>query len=178
MLELTTILPFLKLYHFQIDFLHLIDHDLITAKSNLSWSLFNWPFYVHIFTSFHFLLSGRVAINTEQGSEALTVHGNIQLSGQVMQPSDVRIKRVLKEVDPKEQLENVKKIKIVQYKYRPEFLSQLPQEERLDTIQDFLIKLGIKPLMDLLELGIFSLYHVIVRSIKIMNRADKNWAHF
>ena len=92
-----------------------------------------------------------------------------------MQPSDVRIKRVLREVDPKEQLENVKKIKIVQYKYRPEFLSQLPQEERLDTIQDFLIKLGIKPLMDLLELGIFSLYHVIVR---IMNRADKNWAHF
>ena len=95
-----------------------------------------------------------------------------------MQPSDVRIKRVLREVDPKEQLENVKKIKIVQYKYRPEFLSQLPQEERLDTIQDFLIKLGIKPLMDLLELGIFSLYHVIVRPIKIMNRADKNWAHF
>ena len=79
---------------------------------------------------FSFLLSGRVAINTEQGSEALTVHGNIQLSGQVMQPSDVRIKRVLREVDPKEQLENVKKIKIVQYKYRPEFLSQLPQEER------------------------------------------------
>ena len=47
-----------------------------------------------------------------------------------MQPSDLRIKRVLKEVDPKEQLENVKKIKIVQYKYRPEFVSQLPQEER------------------------------------------------
>lgn len=73
---------------------------------------------------------GRVAVNTEQGSEALTVHGNIQLSGQVMQPSDARIKRVLKEVDPKEQLENVKKIKIVQYKYRPEFVSQLPLEER------------------------------------------------
>ena len=83
--------------------------------------------YIHFFS---FLLSGRVAINTEQGSEALTVHGNIQLSGQVMQPSDVRIKRVLREVDPKEQLENVKKIKIVQYKYRPEFLSQLPHEER------------------------------------------------
>ena len=76
------------------------------------------------------LITGRVAVNTEQGSEALTVHGNIQLSGQVMQPSDLRIKRVLKEVDPKEQLENVKKIKIVQYKYRPEFVSQLPQEER------------------------------------------------
>ena len=48
----------------------------------------------------------------------------------------------------------------------------------LDTVQDFLIKLGIKPRMHLLEIGIFSLYHVIVRPTKIMNRADKNWAHF
>ena len=32
-------------------------------------------------------------------------------------------------------------------------------------------------LMHLLE-SIFSLNHVIVRPIKIMNRADKNWAHF
>ena len=28
------------------------------------------------------------------------------------------------------------------------------------------------------EISIFSLYHVIVRVTKIMNRADKNWAHF
>ena len=41
-----------------------------------------------------------------------------------------------------------------------------------------LIKLGIKPPMHLLEIGIFSLYHVIVRTTKIMNRADKNWASF
>ena len=50
--------------------------------------------------------------------------------------------------------------------------------EIIDTIQDFLIKLGIKPRMHLLEIGIFSLYHVIVRPTKIMNRAYKNWAHF
>ena len=49
---------------------------------------------------------------------------------------------------------------------------------RIDTVQDFLIQLGIKPRMHLLEMGIFSLYHVIVRLTKIMNRADKNWAHF
>ena len=48
----------------------------------------------------------------------------------------------------------------------------------LDTVQDFLIKLGIKPRMHLLEIGIFSLCHVIIRPTKIMNRADKNWAHF
>ena len=47
----------------------------------------------------------------------------------------------------------------------------------LDTVQDFLIKLGIKPRMHLLEIDIFSLDHVIVRPIKIMNSVDKNWAH-
>ena len=42
----------------------------------------------------------------------------------------------------------------------------------VETVQDFLIKLGIKPPMHLLEI-----YHVIVRPTKIMKRADKNWAH-
>ena len=31
------------------------------------------------------------------------------------------------------------------------------------TVQDFLIKLGIKPIMYLVEIVIFSLYHVIIR---------------
>ena len=48
----------------------------------------------------------------------------------------------------------------------------------VETVQDFLIKLGIKPLMHLLEINTFSLNNVIVRLTKIMNRADKNWAHF
>ena len=73
---------------------------------------------------------GRVAINTDQGCEALTVNGNIQISGQIMQPSDARIKTVIREVDPREQLKNVNKIKIVQYKYRPEFLNQLPEKDK------------------------------------------------
>ena len=38
--------------------------------------------------------------------------------------------------------------------------------------------MGIKPLTHLLEIGVFSLNNVIVRLTKIMNRADKNWAHF
>ena len=33
--------------------------------------------------------------------------------------------------------------------------------QALDTVQDFLIKLGIKPHMHLLEIGIFLLHHVI-----------------
>ena len=46
-----------------------------------------------------------------------------------------------------------------------------------ETFQDFLIKLDIKPLMHLWEISIFSL-NVIVRLTKMMNRANKNWAHF
>ena len=38
-----------------------------------------------------------------------------------------------------------------------------PQGSRLDTVTDFLIKLGIKPCMHLLEIGIFSLNDVIAR---------------
>ena len=48
----------------------------------------------------------------------------------------------------------------------------------LDTVKDFLIKLGIEPRMHLWEISILSLNNVIVRPTKIMNRADKNWAHF
>ena len=44
---------------------------------------------------------------------------------------------------------------------------------KLDTFQDFLIKLDIKPLIHLLEISIFSLNNVILRLTKIMNRADK-----
>ena len=47
----------------------------------------------------------------------------------------------------------------------------------LESFQDFLIKLEIKPRMHLVEMNI-SLDNVTVRPTKIMNRADKNWAHF
>ena len=48
----------------------------------------------------------------------------------------------------------------------------------LETVQDFLIKLGIKPLMHLLEKSTFTIDNVIVRLTKIMNRANKKLAHF
>ena len=44
----------------------------------------------------------------------------------------------------------------------------------LGSVQDFMIKLDIKPLMHLLEMSTFSLNNGIVRLTKIMNRADKN----
>ena len=60
----------------------------------------------------------------------------------------------------------------------PQFTDSLQFSCNLDTVQDFSIKLGIKPLMHLLEISTFSLNNVIVRLTKIMNIADKNWALF
>ena len=39
----------------------------------------------------------------------------------------------------------------------------------VESVQDFLIKLDMKPCMHLVEISIFSLNHVIVRLTKIMN---------
>ena len=44
----------------------------------------------------------------------------------------------------------------------------------LETFQDFLIKLDIKPLMHLLKISIFSLNNDIVRLTKIMNNLFKD----
>ena len=52
------------------------------------------------------------------------------------------------------------------------------RDVRLESVQDFFIKLDMKPCMHLVEMSIFSLNRVIVRLTKIMNRADKNWAQF
>ena len=46
--------------------------------------------------------------------------------------------------------------------------------EQVETIQDFLIKLDIKPLIYLLEISIFSLNNDLVRLSKIMNTLVKD----
>jgi hypothetical protein len=43
---------------------------------------------------------------------------------------------------------------------------------QLDTVQDFLIKLGIKLCLHVLKISILSLNHVIVRPTKIMNKLN------
>ena len=48
----------------------------------------------------------------------------------------------------------------------------------LDTVQYFLIKLGIKPRMHLWKISILLLNNVIFIPRKIINKADKSWAHF
>ena len=45
-----------------------------------------------------FSLQGRVGINTDRPDEPLTIHGNIKLTGHIIQPSDVRVKTDIHEV--------------------------------------------------------------------------------
>ena len=48
----------------------------------------------------------------------------------------------------------------------------------IESVQEFLIKLDMKPYVHLVEISTFSLNLVIVRPTIIMNRANKNWAQF
>ena len=41
---------------------------------------------------------GRVGVNTDHPDEAVTVHGNVKLTGHVLQTSDKRVKEDFKEV--------------------------------------------------------------------------------
>ena len=48
----------------------------------------------------------------------------------------------------------------------------------LESVQDCLIKLDMRPCLHLVEISILLLNLFIVRLTKIMKRADKNWALF
>ncbi|XP_052800513.1 myelin regulatory factor-like isoform X2 [Mya arenaria] len=78
---------------------------------------------------------GNVGINTDRPDEALTVHGNIKLTGQIFQTSDIRAKQDLVEVDSKEQLKKVSGIKLYNYKYSADYADHvgLPEDKRKDT---------------------------------------------
>ncbi|XP_025191683.1 myelin regulatory factor-like protein isoform X1 [Melanaphis sacchari] len=67
--------------------------------------------------------AGKVGINTDRPDEALVVHGNVKLTGHIIQPSDIRIKQHIQKCDTSEQLRNVQKINVVHFSYKPEFSS-------------------------------------------------------
>lgn len=54
-----------------------------------------------------------MGINTDRPDEALVVHGNLKLTGHIVQPSDLRAKQNIKECDTSEQLEIVKNLRLV-----------------------------------------------------------------
>eukprot|EP00105_Crassostrea_gigas_P037206 XP_019921354.1 PREDICTED: myelin regulatory factor isoform X2 [Crassostrea gigas] len=78
---------------------------------------------------------GRVGVNTEHPEEALTVHGNMRLTGHLLQPSDLRAKENLKELDSKEQLKKVAQMKLYNYKFSDDFANAMgiPEDSREDT---------------------------------------------
>ncbi|GJQ75423.1 hypothetical protein Trydic_g23591 [Trypoxylus dichotomus] len=69
--------------------------------------------------------AGKVGINTDRPDESLVVHGNLKITGHIIQPSDIRAKKNIVECDTKEQLRNVQRLRVVRYEYEPEFASQL-----------------------------------------------------
>lgn len=77
---------------------------------------------------------GKVGINTDKPDESLVVHGNLRITGHIIQPSDLRAKKNIIECDTKEQLRNVQKLRVVRYEYEPSFANQLNcPPERSDT---------------------------------------------
>lgn len=63
--------------------------------------------------------SGKVGINTDKPDEALVVHGNIKITGHIIQPSDIRAKKNIVKLDSGEQLRNMSKINIYKYDVDP-----------------------------------------------------------
>ena len=59
--------------------------------------------------------TGNVGINTKAPQEALSVHGNVQVTGSVLQPSDGRLKNNFRPLDSKLQLDNVKRLTLYDY---------------------------------------------------------------
>lgn len=68
---------------------------------------------------------GKVGVNTDRPDESLVVHGNIKITGHIIQPSDIRAKKNITECNTADQLRNVQKLRVVRYDYAPEFAQQL-----------------------------------------------------
>ncbi|XP_040928414.1 myelin regulatory factor-like protein isoform X2 [Betta splendens] len=69
--------------------------------------------------------SGRVGVNTDAPDEALVVCGNAKVMGAIMQPSDLRAKQKVQEVDAEQQLKRITQMRIVEFDYKPEFASTM-----------------------------------------------------
>ena len=73
--------------------------------------------------------AGRVGINTDRPDEPLVVHGNVKVTGHIIQPSDRRAKTDIEEMDTKEQLRNVANMRIVKYNFKSEFADSVGLNE-------------------------------------------------
>ncbi|XP_032240680.2 myelin regulatory factor [Nematostella vectensis] len=74
------------------------------------------------FTADSVFRMGRVGINTDRPDESLSVHGNMKLTGHMVHPSDIRVKENIIEIDTREQLRNVSRMKLYRYSYSQDYL--------------------------------------------------------
>ncbi|XP_048241603.1 myelin regulatory factor-like isoform X1 [Haliotis rufescens] len=78
---------------------------------------------------------GRVGVNTDHPDEAMTVHGNLKLTGHLMSPSDIRAKENLQEVNTKEALQKVQQLRLYKYQYSQDYAESagIEDNQRTDT---------------------------------------------
>ena len=67
--------------------------------------------------------TGPVGINTSAPSEALSVHGNVQVTGTVMTPSDRRVKEHFEPTDTAQQLANIQDLSLYRYDLKQPWLA-------------------------------------------------------
>eukprot|EP00050_Salpingoeca_kvevrii_P012918 m.25675 g.25675 ORF g.25675 m.25675 type:complete len:609 (+) comp4464_c0_seq2:3-1829(+) len=75
---------------------------------------------------------GSVGINTETPDEALCIHGNIRMSGSILQPSDRRLKHSFDEANTAEQLETLRRLRLYRYSLDEEWARQIGSEDGTD----------------------------------------------
>ncbi|XP_030749081.1 myelin regulatory factor isoform X2 [Sitophilus oryzae] len=73
--------------------------------------------------------NGKVGINTDRPDESLVVHGNIKITGHIIQPSDIRAKKNIVELNTAKQLKNIQMLRVVSYEYEPTLASQLRRDK-------------------------------------------------
>jgi len=91
-------------YHPSNQEVEIVEHDNRWAQTNVPETIF--------------VKDGKVGINTTAPPQALSVNGNIMLTGSILKPSDQRIKTNIQEVSTAGQLEKIKQLKIYDYELK------------------------------------------------------------
>jgi len=86
-----------------------------TTQHSNQWSASSVPHSIHY--------NGNVGINTDAPTEALSVNGNVIVSGRVLQPSDRRLKENIQALDRKQQLRRLRQVKLYRYTLKDEWSS-------------------------------------------------------
>ena len=73
--------------------------------------------------------TGAVGINTLRPDEAVTIHGNVRVTGAVVRPSDRRIKTGVKPADTRSQLDNITRLGLYHYDLAADWAGTVGREQ-------------------------------------------------